>query len=56
MPVGAAVTAQEAVVELGVDTLLFGAPLSLAAFHRADAGNIAGQTDTGAALSWRIGF
>ena len=56
MPVGAAATAQEAVVELGVDTLLFGAPLSLAAFHRADAGNIAGQTDTGAALSWRIGF
>jgi len=56
MPVGAAATAQEAVMELGVDTLLFGAPLSLAAFHRADAGNIAGQTDTGAALSWRIGF
>jgi subtilisin family serine protease len=55
-PLDAAVTAQESVVELGLETGLFGAPLSLAAFHRADAGNIAGASDTGAALTWRLGL
>jgi hypothetical protein len=55
-PIDAAATARESVVELGFDTLLFGAPLSLAAFHRADAGNIGGLADTGAAFSWRLGF
>lgn len=52
----AAATARETVLELGVETALFGAPLSLAAFHRSDAGNIAGISDTGAAFTWMVGF
>ena len=55
-PVVAAATAQEQVVELGFDTALFGAPLSLAAFARRDAGNIPGVTDRGVAFTWRAGF
>jgi hypothetical protein len=52
----AAATARESVLELGLETALFGAPLSFAAFHRSDAGNIAGISDTGAAFTWRVGF
>lgn len=55
-PVGVGVVAQEQVVELGLDTGLFGAPLSLAAFERRNAGNIPGLTDRGAAFTWRRGF
>jgi subtilisin family serine protease len=55
-PVGAAVTAQEQVVEVGLDIGLFGAPLSLAAFERRNAGNLAGLADRGAAFTWRVGF
>lgn len=55
-PVGAAVTAQEQVVELGFDIGLFGAPLSLAAFERRNAGNLAGLADRGAAFTWRVDF
>lgn len=54
--VGAAVTAQERVLELGFEGRLFGAPLSLAAFARRDAGNIPGLTDRGAAFTWAVGF
>ena len=52
----AAVTAGEQVVELGFDGRLFGAPLSLAAFDRRNAGNIAGVSDRGLAFTWRVGF
>ena len=55
-PLAAGVTAQEQVVELGYGTSLFGAPLSLGAFERRNAGNIAGLTDRGAAFTWRLGF
>ncbi len=47
-----ATTAQETTGEIGFD---IGA-LSLAAFHRRDAGNIPGLSDNGAALSLRAGF
>lgn len=52
----AAVTAEEQVVELGFDGRLFGAPLSLAAFDRRNAGNIAELSDRGVAFTWRLGF
>ena len=55
-PLAAGVTAQEQVVELGYGTSLFGAPLSVAAFQRRNAGNLAGLTDRGAAFTWRVGF
>lgn len=49
---GAAVMAAETSAEIGFQR----GPLSLAAFHRADAGNIRGLTDSGAALTFRTGF
>jgi hypothetical protein len=45
-PLHAAVSAQETTLELGLDH----GPLALAAYRRADAGNIRGVTDTGAAV------
>jgi hypothetical protein len=55
-PLAAGVTAREQVLELGLDTGLFGAPLSLAAFERRNAGNLPGLVDRGMAVSWRRGF
>jgi hypothetical protein len=59
-PVAAGVTAQEQVLELGLDIDLFGAllgaPLSLAAFERRNAGNVEGLWDRGLAFTWRRGF
>ncbi len=51
-PVAAAVTARETAAELGYD---FGA-LSLAAFHRMNAGNLPGIADSGAAFTFRTSF
>lgn len=51
-PVAAAATARETATELGYD---FGA-LSLAAYHRQNAGNLPGLADTGAAFTFRTAF
>lgn len=50
--IAAAATARETATELGYD---LGA-LSLAAFHRQNAGNLPGLTDTGAALTFQTAF
>ncbi|WP_199555594.1 S8 family peptidase [Sandaracinobacteroides hominis] len=51
-PLSAAVTATETAAEVGFDRGDF----SLAAFHRQDAGNIRGRTDTGTAVTFRTRF
>lgn len=48
----AAATARETAMELGYDI----GGLSLAAFTRRDAGNLPGVRDSGAALTYRVGF
>jgi hypothetical protein len=55
-PVEARVAAQEQLLEIGIDTPLFGAPLSIAAFGRRNAGNLEGVSDRGAALRWQRAF
>ncbi len=55
-PLEARVAAQERLVEIGIDTPLFGAPFSVAAFERRNAGNLDGVSDRGAALRWQTRF